>query len=148
MIVVVDTNVLVSGLLKASGNPVEVVNHLLAGKIKAAYDIRIMREYREVLKRPKFNFQAAEIEALINFLEIEGMLVYPQVLKVKLPDPDDLPFLEVAAAIKSRILVTGNSRDYPETELQGVRILNPAAMVELLNKTITQKDHWLHDEHT
>ena len=134
MIIVIDTNVLVSGLLKASGNPAAVSNHVLTGNIKTAYDIRIIKEYREVLIRPKFNFQTAEIDALINFLEVEGLLVYPKPLKAKLPDPDDLPFLEVAAAIKTRTLVTGNSRDYPESESQGVHILTPAELVEMLKE--------------
>jgi predicted nucleic acid-binding protein len=49
MIVVADTNVLVSGLLSAHGNPARVLDLLTTGDLKAAYDDRIATEYRQVL---------------------------------------------------------------------------------------------------
>jgi len=134
MIVVIDTNVIVSGLLKASGNPAVIVNHLLSGKIRAAYDIRIIREYREVLKRPRFNFKDSDTDNFINFVEGEGLLIYPEPLKLSLPDPGDLPFLEAAAAIKSKTLVAGNSKDYPDAESIEVNIVSPAKFITSLLK--------------
>ncbi len=126
MIIVIDTNVLVSGLLSDTGNPAAIVNHLLTAKLKAAYDIKIISEYREVLKRPKFSFKPAEVDALVNYLEAEGLLVYPTALKTNLPDPSDLPFLEVACSIESKILVTGNSKDYSDAARKLVKVLTPA----------------------
>lgn len=126
MIIVIDTNVLVSGLLSDTGNPVAIVDYLLTAKLKAAYDIKIISEYREVLKRPKFPFKPAEIDALLNYIEAEGLLVYPAPLKINLPDPFDLPFLEVAYSIESKILVTGNSKDYSDAGRKLVKVLTPA----------------------
>ena len=52
MIVVVDTSVLVSGLLSAHGAPARVIDLLTTGDLKVAYDDRIAIEYRQVLARP------------------------------------------------------------------------------------------------
>ena len=134
MIIVIDTNVIVSGLLKASGNPADIVNQLLSGKIRAAYDIRIIREYREVLKRPKFKFRKTDRDNLLSFIEGEGLLIYPEPLKISLPDPGDLPFLETAAAIKSKTLVTGNSKDYITPEISDVKIVSPAMFITSLSE--------------
>jgi len=41
-------------------------------------------------------------------------------------DPDDTKFLEVATAIESKTLVTGNTRQYPERSRGDVVILTPA----------------------
>ncbi|MGM0652845.1 MAG: putative toxin-antitoxin system toxin component, PIN family [Bacillota bacterium] len=133
MIIVIDTNVIVSGLLKASGNPAAIVNYLLSGKIRAAYDIRIIKEYREVLRRPRFNFKDSDTDNFINFIEGEGLLIYPEPLKISLPDPADLPFLETAAAVKSKTLVTGNSKDYPDAESIRVNLVSPANFVTSLS---------------
>ena len=133
MIIVIDTNVIVSGLLKASGNPAEIVNYLLSRKIRAAYDIRIIRKYREVLRRPRFNFKISDTDNFINFIEGEGLLIYPEPLKISLPDPGDLPFLETAAAINSKTLVTGNSKDYPNAENTSVKIVSPVSFITSLS---------------
>ena len=129
MIIVIDTNVFVSGLLKETGSPAVIVNHLLTGRLKAAYDLRIISEYREVLKRPKFSFKPVEIDALLNYIEAEGVLVYPDSLALALPDTTDLPFLEVACSIDSKILVTGNNRHFPESISQQAKILSPAELL-------------------
>jgi len=44
----------------------------------------------------------------------------------KLPDPDDAPFLECAAALEVP-LVTGNLRHYPKSAARDVEVLSPAA---------------------
>ena len=56
MRVVVDTNVIVSGILNPHGPPGRVVDALLSGNNSALHDDRILSEYREVLLRPTFGF--------------------------------------------------------------------------------------------
>ncbi len=48
-----------------------------------------------------------------------------------LPDPDDEPFLAVAAATGS-VLVTGNVRHFPARARQGVRVQTPRELVDSL----------------
>ena len=69
MRVVIDTNVLVSGLLKQGTPPAEVVADVLAGQLVPLYDHRILDEYREVLARPKFKLAADKVDAVWDPLE-------------------------------------------------------------------------------
>jgi predicted nucleic acid-binding protein len=45
MKIVLDTNVLVSGLLQSLGNPAQVVALALAGAVQICHDERILAEY-------------------------------------------------------------------------------------------------------
>jgi putative PIN family toxin of toxin-antitoxin system len=58
MRVVVDTNVMVSGVLNPHGPPGRIVNALLTETITVLHDDRILSEYREVLLRPTFCLSA------------------------------------------------------------------------------------------
>ena len=53
MNVVVDTNVLVSGLINPDGNPARILNMILNSNLTVLFDERILSEYRNVLKKEK-----------------------------------------------------------------------------------------------
>jgi len=125
MIVVLDTNVLVSALLSPFGPPARVLDLVLTGDLNLAYDDRLLAEYRQVLARPRFGFDPDDVAALLSYLEEEGVPVTTRPLPVELPDMDDLPFLEVAATIGA-ILVTGNRAHFPENACGEVQVLTPA----------------------
>jgi len=128
--VVVDTNVLVSGVLNPHGPPGRIVDAILAGAVTVLYDDRILHEYRAVLSRPAFGFRPSDVEALLAWIEQEGESVPAPGLKVVLPDPTDLPFLEVAAAGHADALVTGNARHFkPKRGRHGVALATPAAFL-------------------
>ncbi|RLC74149.1 MAG: putative toxin-antitoxin system toxin component, PIN family, partial [Chloroflexi bacterium] len=96
MKVVINTNILVSALINPFGPPARVIDLVLLKELKPVFDDRILAEYREVLRREKFNFNPEDIDALLAFFEAEGEKVIAPPLDVSLPDPDDRPFLEVA----------------------------------------------------
>jgi len=125
MRVVVDTNVLVSGLLSPYGSPGVVVALIAAGHLTICYDARILAKYADVLGRPAFSFSPAQVEALLAQIESLGELVASSPLPVRLPDPDDEPFLEVAVASFADCLLTGNGRHYPKAARQDVAIVTP-----------------------
>ncbi|MBE3588462.1 MAG: putative toxin-antitoxin system toxin component, PIN family, partial [Thermoanaerobacteraceae bacterium] len=129
MKIVLDTNVLVSGLLKSHSHAGTIVRMVAGGLLQVVYDARILTEYREVLSRPKFGFEKREIEAIVSQIEAEGILAVGQPLPEKLPDPDDEPFLEVALAIEGTILVTGNKKHFAASAAQKVAVLNPGEFV-------------------
>ncbi len=96
----------------------------LAGELTVVYDDRVMAEWREVLSREKFGFAPVNVEALLAFLESEGLKIIPPVLAVGLPDPDDVPFLEAAVA-SGATLITGNLKHYPPEAKEKADILAP-----------------------
>ena len=130
MRIVLDTNVLVSGLLSPFGPPGDVVRLVAAGALSLGVDARILEEYRLVLARPRFGFDAARVAELIAQIEAEGVRGATRPLRLRLPDADDEPFLEVALAVAAEALVTGNIRHFPPSRRVGIRVLSPRAFVE------------------
>ena len=122
---VIDTNVVVSGLLVPSSPPARVLDAVVDGRVKLVYDPRILAEYRDVLHRPRLKLSAARIRAFLNALEGQ-CLVTPHALPVVGPDLDDLIFVEAALVVPDRTIVTGNLADFPPEILRGVRVLTPA----------------------
>ncbi len=130
MRIVVDTNVLVSGLLSPFGPPGAIVGLIAAGGLSLCYDARILAEYAEVLRRPRFPFAEADISALLLQVEAGGELTSPMPSPARLPDPHDEAFLEVAVAVRADYLVTGNLRHFPARARQSVRVVSPREFVD------------------
>ncbi|MEA5075491.1 MAG: putative toxin-antitoxin system toxin component, PIN family [Coriobacteriia bacterium] len=130
MRIVLDTNVLVSGLLTPYGPPGEIVRMASSGAITLCLDARILAEYAEVLSRPKFGFDADAVAALLDQLEYTGWTTAAEPLPLRLPDPDDEPFLEVALSGAADALVTGNIADFPAERCGDVVVLTPAGFIE------------------
>lgn len=137
MNVVLDTNVLVAGLLSPFGPCGEIVRMVSSGEITLSFDARIMTEYEEVLVRPKFKFEKDKISALLDHVEHRGLLVAASPLSQSLPDTDDEPFLEVAIAAHVECLITGNQVHFPPELCQGVTILSPSEFLSFYKKRRT-----------
>lgn len=83
----IDTNVLVSVALTAGGACNQIVRAAVDGRIRLAWSVPILAEYRTVLSRSKFKFSPAVISSLLaTFGQAEQ--VTPQSVPT-LPDPDD-----------------------------------------------------------
>lgn len=132
MKIVLDTNVLVSGILSPNGPPAADLRALLTERVILCFDERIVSEYRHVLTRTKFSFDRELVEELIGFLEAAGSPTLAPPLAVRLPDPWDQMFIEVAVSSHADFLVTGNLRHFPETARAGVEVVSPRTFVDLL----------------
>lgn len=134
MNIVLDTNVLVSGLLTPFGPSGEIVRMLVSGELTLYLDARILSEYQDVLNRPKFKFNKDHIAILLDFIKQYGHFVSGSPLQNSLPDPDNEPFLEVAIAGNVKALITVNSVHYPNSFREGIKIVSPAKFVEFYRK--------------
>ena len=112
MRIVLDTNVLVSGLLNPFGSPGRILDLVTAGDVVLLYDDRILSEYRAVLARDRFGFEVRDVHTFLTYVERHGEPVVARKVDVCLQGPDDLPFLEVAIAGGADVLVTGNVRHF------------------------------------
>ena len=113
MLAVIDTNVLVSALWKPEGNASLVLSNVISGKIQPCYDDKIIKEYRDVLTRPKFKFSSLQVECLLDIFIQDGLYVIPKPLyDVNFTDDDDRVFYEVAKHCNAP-LVSGNLRHFP-----------------------------------
>lgn len=110
---VMDTNVLVSALLSPSGAPAKVFDHVLNGNVTLCFDSNMMHEYKEVLSRPKFNFNPGAVAHVLDFIFISGISVVPEPLNVDMIDEDDRIFYETAVHVNG-YLVTGKEKHFPD----------------------------------
>lgn len=132
MRIVLDTNVLVAGLLNPRGNPASILNAVLDENVAVLIDDRILAEYRDVLQRPRFGFPRDTVNALLDFFEHHGEYVAAGPASGAVTDPDDVPFYEVAIAGKAQYLVTGNARHFP----RGDRIVSPGEFTKALRDVL------------
>jgi uncharacterized protein len=131
MKIVLDTNVLVSGLLQPFGPPGQIVRLVASGELLLCHDPRILAEYEDVLSREKFGLDPERIEILLEEIRTAGVPIAAPPLAVRLPDVDDEPFLEVARAGAAQCLVTGNVKHYPAKARSGVEVLTPRSFIEM-----------------
>ena len=130
MRIVLDTNVLVSGLLSPFGPQGEIVRMVSSGELTLCLDARVLSEYADVLHRPRFGFDQDAVAALLDFVEDRGQVVAPSPLPEALPEAGDEPFVEVALAGGAEYLVTGNRAHFPGSLCRGVVVVSPAEFVE------------------
>ncbi len=131
--IVIDTNVIVSALLHPGRQSDRVLETILSRGDRVLYDVRIEREYREVLARPKFKAIPREhADQLLRALIAQGDVVaIAEPFSPPMSDPDDRCFVEVALAGRADVLLTGNGRDYP-TGL-GFDVLDPTALMRVFD---------------
>jgi len=134
MKIVLDINVLISGLLTPFGPSGEIVRMVFSGELIVHIDSRILSEYKEVLLRPRFQFNPDHIGILIDFIKQYGQFTSGSPLQNRLPDPDDEPFLEVAIAGKVQSLITGNKKHYPSSVIKGIHVFSPSEFIEFYRK--------------
>ncbi len=135
MHIVLDTNVLVSGLLNPNGAPGRILDLILDGKIQLLYDDRILGEYQEVLLRPELSIQPGHVQAILSYFRLAGKRVSAMPLFIdSLPDQDDLPFIEVAMTGEAEAIVTGNRKHFVAVPSVEVKIYSPQEFLKLIQR--------------
>jgi len=130
MNVVLDTNVIVSGLLSPYSPCGDIVRMTASGELTLCLDARLLGEYSEVLKRPHFNFDTELVSAFIDQISHAGVFVSSSPLSSSLPDPDDTAFLEVAIGGNAECLITGNLKHFPSKLRHGIKALSPRDFID------------------
>nr|WP_308509350.1 putative toxin-antitoxin system toxin component, PIN family [uncultured Stomatobaculum sp.] len=129
--VVIDTNVLVSAVLKSHSVPGSIVELAFDGPIIPILNEAIEKEYREVLSRPKFHLPEDLIEGIMSTFHKRAIYADAKHLDVELPDPKDLVFYEVVMEERKEeeaYLVTGNIRHFPNRPF----IVTPREMLDII----------------
>lgn len=132
MRIVLDTNVLVSALLKPGSVPDRAIEAMRRAGVRWLYDARIAREYREVLARPKFrDIPAAPRDALLAALLGRGEDLGDVVAwSGPLIDDGDRMFVEAALAGRATAIVTGNAKHFPRD--LAFAVVPPARLLAML----------------
>ena len=131
MKIVIDTNVLISGMLNPSGPPGRIVDLLRSGALQVVVDDRILSEYTDVLRRRYFlrYFRKSEREDVIEYLSKNSYYTLSRIVAQDMPDEGDVPFLEIALS-EGVPLITGNLKHYPERARMGCNVLSPKQFID------------------
>lgn len=132
MRLVLDTNVLISALLKPGSVPDRVLSAIWARGAVVLYDARIAEEYRHVAARPKFRAIApGRTEEVLAMLLARGeRLVEVAAWTGAMNDEGDRMFVEVALGGRAHAIVTGNLKHYPSG--LGFEVQPPATLLAML----------------
>ena len=124
---VVDTNVLVAAGINRSGNPGQVLAAVERLKLQPVFSAVVIAEYRAVLTRARFGFQAEWVNRLLGNFELLGLRLEPPPIDLAgLPDASDAPFIALARYARCPV-ITGNTRHFPKAAR--VVVLTPTQWV-------------------
>lgn len=111
--VVIDTNLLVSGLISSQGNPAKLLKTWRKELFSVVTSQQLIQEFEEVLSRAnlaKYKLSPLEIRKLVKSLTKSVIQIDPIVRSViQVIDPKDERVLVCAVSGKANYLVTGDS---------------------------------------
>ena len=134
MKIVLDTNVLVSALLKPRSKPARIMRLVLQGDIEIVGNESIFAEYLDVLKRPKFNLNPDKVQTILQLIRSKGINAPALAESFDLPDSSDESFLEAALSAGADVIITGNKKHFPQESCKGQKVVTPTEFLQLLVK--------------
>ena len=131
--VVVDTNVVVAGLLTAyQGSPVaRILDGMLTAAVPFVVSEALLAEYRAVLLRPSLRklhrLTISEVDEILTSLAQHAIVLAP-VAAAPAPDPGDQLLWDLLATRADLVLVTGDKLLLQDAGMRG-RVMSPQAFV-------------------
>jgi len=135
--IVLDTNVLVSGIIVSKGSPAFILDKLYEGKWQLITSPLLLTEFSEVIIRPhivrKYPQVAQNAEILLDFFRANAILVMGNPSKAYVSDdPDDDAVVACAIEGLADFIVSGDPHLLSLREIKGILILTPRQFQELL----------------
>ena len=130
---VIDTNVIVSSMLKPKSIPGRIVELVNTGTIVPLINEEILQEYFEVITRNKFNFDDFLIESTISAIKSKAIYLQKEQTLEDFIDKDDIVFFEIVMSARSTMdayLITGNMKHYPIRSY----VVTPTQILEIIEK--------------
>lgn len=134
---VVDTNVIVSSMLKHNSIPGKIVDLIIAKSIIPLLNDEIIKEYYDVLTRNMFGFDKNEVEDTINKIKLSGIFLEREQVLEDFIDSDDIVFYEIVMSARNTMdayLITGNLKHYPVRNY----VVTPREMIEIIENDNNQ----------
>ena len=137
MIVVLDTNIIISSLLSSKGAPAEIIRRWEAEEFEVVTSLPLLQELQRALtyeQVTRYLKQSQEqIDAFVKRLGVAATLVEPpEDLDAVADDPDDNRVLECAVAGGASFIVTGDAHLLNLGVYQGITILRPRDFLSVL----------------
>lgn len=134
--VVLDTNVIISGLI-FFGPPRLVLKHVIEGDIILCISEEIINEVKGVLEEKKFNYPP-EITAIIRreLISISKLINPRKKLKIIEKDPKDNMVLECALEGQVDYIVSGDTHLLELKRFQDITIVKPSDFIKILKRQV------------
>ena len=123
---VIDTNVVVSALLKSDSKPSRVLHLMYDKTMDLYYSDLITKEYVKVLYRKHLKLDVGVVNATLEDIKRHGTNLVITPSTIPLPDEDDRVFYDTAVSAGA-YLITGNIKHFPQEPF----ILTPADFLAL-----------------
>lgn len=135
---VVDTNIVVSALLKPDSLPDLIINMILDKNFTLCLSEEIFNEYQGVLNRVKFKrLNQAKIRRLLLKIKKDAKWVRPSVsVDIIKKDPQDNKFLECALEAHADYFITGNTKHFSFKKFKNIHIVTPKEFLDIIAKII------------
>jgi len=136
--VVVDTNVIISGILSVKGAPFELLNAWRERRFILLSSQAIVDEIRQVLTYPrirkKYNLRDEGIAQVITLLQLDALLVSGSMhVAGAIPaDPEDEKFLACAIEAQADVIVSGDHHLLDLGVYQDIPIMTARQFVDQL----------------
>jgi len=128
--VVLDTNVLVSGIL-FTGPPHQILLAWSEGRFELVFTSAIHDEYRRVGAELQHQFPRLDMAAALDLILVNAQAFTPAVLEGQVcADPDDDKFLACAVASGASTIVSGDKHLLKVSGYCGIEVLRPRAFLE------------------
>lgn len=130
---VIDTNVVVSSILKTESIPGLIIKLIERGTIVPILNKEIVKEYLEVLSRNKFGIDPKRVNSLISTIKAKAIFLEREQVLEDFFDKDDIVFFEIVMSARNTMdayLVTGNMKHYPIRNY----IVTPREMIQIIEK--------------
>ena len=128
---VIDTNVLISAVIKPAGLQRTVLLLAITRPARLYVSRPILEEYSEVLGRRELRIRKGLRQQMLQLIKNHSYTVVPTRRLHVTSDPDDNMFLECAEAAHADYLVTGNQRHFPE-QWKKTRVIGVREFIEIL----------------
>jgi putative PIN family toxin of toxin-antitoxin system len=130
MKIVLDTNVLISGIFFA-GPPYRILQAWRDGRVELVVCLEILAEYRKVAARLNQKYGSVDILPLIDLVAVRSQIVQARTLpRAVCEDPNDDIFLACALTAKTPIVVSGDRHLLRTSGFADIQVLRPKAFVD------------------
>lgn len=129
MQVVLDANVIISGLFWKQGNPRKIIEMSEFELIEILFSKGTLKELSDVLEK-HFKTPKNEIEDILKFLLERSSVVGVKSSVNICKDKDDNKFLELAVDGNANYIISGDRHLLEIKEFKGIKILRPSQFLK------------------
>ncbi len=142
MKIVLDTNVLISGILW-KGPPNEILKHIETKNLELVQSAETFNELEAVIKRGKFaeiiekrqlniNLILSSIITLCKFYNVSDQTKEKINKEVSIEDVDDLKFINLAVESEADYIISGDTHLLKLERYNNLKIVNPTEFLKII----------------